>query len=231
MDDPPRKPNPDDHYEPVSRSVGQVQPAPRQPGQLPMDAAVPGTSGTQTAQRKEEPSRSVQSMRPRGPQRMQQRPLVPGQVPARGLSPGASASPGITGVGHAPQPDLRRSLGLKFGGQISITSNEQSPGRSGSESGVSITKMKDDGAVGSPVSIRDHQRVTSQSYAQSRGRHSSLEQPVEVKEEPYEDEEAYDDEEEEEEEYNEYAGYDPYATADDPGIYEHTFEDEYAQEK
>ena len=54
-------------------------------------------------------------------------------------------------------------MGLKFGGQISITSSGNQPGASKKagqltpvdNQGVSVTKMKGDVAVGTPVSIKD----------------------------------------------------------------------------
>ena len=69
---------------------------------------------------------------------------------------------------HPPnRPDLQK-LGLKFGGQISITSTGNQGGKRGGGAGgpggggggvdaqgVSITKLKGDMPVGSPVSIRD----------------------------------------------------------------------------
>ena len=60
---------------------------------------------------------------------------------------------------HGPQrPDLQR-LGLKFGGQISITSTANQAkamaGGAGDGTGVSITKLKGDIPVGSPVNIRE----------------------------------------------------------------------------
>lgn len=77
-------------------------------------------------------------------------------VPAAGSSSGGDA--------HQPpnRPDLQK-LGLKFGGQISITSTGnqgkrggQGGGGGGTDAqGVSITKLKGDLPVGSPVSIRD----------------------------------------------------------------------------
>ena len=55
------------------------------------------------------------------------------------------------------KPDLQK-LGMKFGGQISITSSNQSPGgkkQGDGGQGVSVTKMKGDMMVGAPVSIKD----------------------------------------------------------------------------
>ena len=55
------------------------------------------------------------------------------------------------------KPDLQK-LGMKFGGQISITSSNQHPGKkAGGEAGqgVSVMKMKGDQQVGGPVSIKD----------------------------------------------------------------------------
>jgi hypothetical protein len=91
-----------------------------------------------------------------------------------GNKPGMMSGPSGLGVGSGPpnRPDLQK-LGLKFGGQISITStgNQQQGGKRGGSGGpgggggqggpgvdaqgVSITKLKGDMPVGSPVSIRD----------------------------------------------------------------------------
>jgi len=73
---------------------------------------------------------------------------------------GAKKSAGADGAPGAVKPDLQK-LGLKFGGQISITSTGNQAKRGGQggagadTSGVSVTKLKGDVPVGSPVSIRD----------------------------------------------------------------------------
>merc|ERR1719189_2002483 len=57
-----------------------------------------------------------------------------------------------------PKPDLQK-LGMKFGGQISITStgNQAKKSNRGDNDGqgVSVTKLKGDVPVGGPVSIKD----------------------------------------------------------------------------
>ena len=65
--------------------------------------------------------------------------------------------------GPEEKPDLQK-LGLKFGGQISITSSGNQPGAAkkpgqpapvDNNQGVSVTKMKGGVPVGDPVSIKD----------------------------------------------------------------------------
>ena len=73
--------------------------------------------------------------------------------------------------GPEEKPDLQK-LGLKFGGQISITSSgNQQPGASkkpgqpapvDNNQGVSVTKMKGDVPEGDPVSIKDVKRRRGQ---------------------------------------------------------------------
>ena len=99
--------------------------------------------------------------------------------------------------GPEEKPDLQK-LGLKFGGQISITSSGNQPGSTkkppsqptvgDNNQGVSVTKMKGDVPVGVPVSIKDAK--TKQGPSKSSGESSKTEteeaeQPS-VKEEPSE---------------------------------------------
>ena len=112
--------------------------------------------------------------------------------------------------GQGPRPDLKK-LGLKFGGQISITSSDQGPSRrSETGHGVSIMKLKGDVPVGSPVSMKDaalrpggrtpqHQPSTSGSQPQQ----SDQGLPVEVKQEPVEQYEGDEENEELQQDFDE----------------------------
>ena len=179
-----------------------VQPTSRQGGlNSPMQPEVSGMGHTRPQSRtssSDEP-RAGPSV-PRGPMRQQGRPSFAGasQSPAR---PGPSnMRPGQGSGSGNSSSDLKRSLGLKFGGHISITSSEQSPRRSGDSKGVSIMKYKE---------------RSNPTPGHHRQQHQPEPLPVEVKEEPMEEEveeEAFEDEEEfddaygdfEEEEYEEY---------------------------
>jgi hypothetical protein len=117
-----------------------------------------------------------------------------GGTPGQGLGVGSGAVPIAGGSGHTSggpgggagvdhhhhhppppnRPDLQK-LGLKFGGQISITSTGNQGKRGGAgggggggtdAQGVSITKLKGDMPVGSPVSIRD---ATNKQQQQQQG--------------------------------------------------------------
>lgn len=117
------------------------------------------------------------------------------------------------------KPDLQK-LGLKFGGQISITSsgNQGKRGNQGGagidNQGVSVTKLKGDVPVGSPVSIRDAAHKTGQGRATpSQGEASKSEsqpdsQGAAVKEEPKEfvEEEEVDAEAQDAEDFGDYDG-------------------------
>lgn len=122
-----------------------------------------------------------------------------------GFRPGQKPS-GEKGPDGQPKPDLQK-LGLKFGGQISITStgNQGKKGASGGTGpgdtqGVSVTKLKGDVPVGSPVSIRDathtrggQGRITpgqgSGGESSKRGGEGEADSQSTVKEEPKEFEE------------------------------------------
>ena len=100
--------------------------------------------------------------------------------------------------GPEEKPDLQK-LGLKFGGQISITSSGNQPGATkkppslpvaagDNNQGVSVTKMKGDVPVGVPVSITDAK--TKQGTSKGAGESSKAEtdqaEVPNVKEEPSE---------------------------------------------
>ena len=97
-------------------------------------------------------------------------------------------NPGPSSVGEH-RPDLQK-LGLKFGGQISITSTGQGKKMmgSGDGTGVSITKLKGDMPVGSPVNIREtgqrQQEVSSGQPKQGDPAQQIKTEPGQVKEEP-----------------------------------------------
>lgn len=115
------------------------------------------------------------------------------------------------------KPDLQK-LGLKFGGQISITStgNQGKRGNQGGagadNQGVSVTKLKGDVPVGSPVSIRDATNKPGAGRATpSQGEASKAEgqpdsQGSAVKEEPKEfvEEEEVDAEAQDAEDFGDY---------------------------
>jgi len=136
------------------RPVGQVAPAQRS-----TDSPAPSKSENKTGQ----PSTSGEGFRnmpsPRGGRGRGGPQIGQGRGFAR---PGDAAKKpgGADGAPGAPKPDLQK-LGLKFGGQISITSTGNQAkrgnqgGAAGDNQGVSVTKLKGDVPVGSPVSIRD----------------------------------------------------------------------------
>merc|ERR1719189_1944829 len=80
-----------------------------------------------------------------------------------------------------PKPDLQK-LGMKFGGQISITStgNQAKKSDRGNDGqGVSVTKLKGDVPVGAPVSIKDAKGNKEKGESSKQGEAEST-----VKEEP-----------------------------------------------
>jgi hypothetical protein len=104
-------------------------------------------------------------------------------------------------------PDMvQKSLGLKFGGKISVTSSELSPRRSTDRPGVSITKMKGDTLVGPSVGVRDHRMQQQQHLRAGPSHQATSSQQVEVKQEPVDADEQYEDED-----FDEYSHYDQYA--------------------
>ncbi len=154
---------------PPGGNMGRGGPPPHHPG-FPR----PGSSGGMLAGNKPAPP-------PPGPSGAS----AVGGTPGQGLGVGSGAVPIAGGSGHTSggpgdgggvdhhhhhppppnRPDLQK-LGLKFGGQISITSTGNQGKRGGAgggggggggtdAQGVSITKLKGDMPVGSPVSIRD----------------------------------------------------------------------------
>jgi len=128
------------------RPVGQVAPAQRN-----TDSPAPSkTEGKPVSSSGEPGYRNLPS--PRGG-RGRGSPIGRGQ----GFRPGGPKM-GEKGADGQPKPDLQK-LGLKFGGQISITSTGNQGKRGGmgggDTQGVSVTKLKGDVPVGAPVSIRD----------------------------------------------------------------------------
>eukprot|EP00092_Neocalanus_flemingeri_P082038 GFUD01102601.1.p1 GENE.GFUD01102601.1~~GFUD01102601.1.p1 ORF type:complete len:647 (-),score=192.59 GFUD01102601.1:563-2503(-) len=181
------------------RPVGQVAPAQRStdspaPSKTESKATQPSTSG--------DGFRNMPS--PRGG-RGRGGPQI-GQMGRGGFNrPGAGAKnpAGADGAPGVVKPDLQK-LGLKFGGQISITStgNQAKRGNQGGagadNSGVSVTKLKGDVPVGSPVSIRDAANAKAgagrATPSQGEASKSEAQADSQVKEEPKE----FVDEEEEE---------------------------------
>jgi len=191
----------------VDKPVGQVAPAQRsssssrEPGPAPVPSKPPTPIESHQRPPSADGNRGMASgrmVRGRG-----------GPMMGRGMSRGGPhggphmrPGPGQEG----PRPDLQK-LGLKFGGQISITSTGNQARRAagqqqqqqggvpvmdmgamGGAPGVSITKLKGDNPVGSPVSIRDVNNRpgggnTPQSQAGSTPGRGEQEGPI-VKEEP-----------------------------------------------
>merc|ERR1712126_378465 len=101
-------------------------------------------------------------------------------------------------MGGEGKPDLQQ-LGMKFGGQISITSSNQAPGgkkQAGGQDGgqgVSVMKMKGDVQVGNAVSIKDatstkgNSKTNSVSGGESSRADSNNQEQPNVKEEPRDD--------------------------------------------
>jgi len=189
------------------RPVGQVAPAQRStdspaPSKSDNKTTQPGTSG--------DGFRNVPS--PRGGRGRGMNPI------GRGGFNRPGAAPQRVGPDGAPiKPDLQK-LGLKFGGQISITSSGNqgkrgSQGGAGADNqGVSVTKLKGDVPVGSPVSIRDATNKPGQGRATpAQGEASKSEgqpdsQGAAVKEEPKEfvEEEEVDAEAQDAEDFGDY---------------------------
>jgi len=183
------------------KPVGQVAPAQRSigPGHSPAPAPPkPQQTPNDNNQRPPSAERSGAPMAPGRPVRGR------GAMMGRGMSRPHGAPHMRPGPGQeGPRPDLQK-LGLKFGGQISITSTgnqarrlaQQQGGAAGGPTvvevggaapGVSITKLKGDIPVGSPVSIRDATTrpggATPHSQAGSTPGRGDPDGPV-VKEEP-----------------------------------------------
>ncbi len=194
----------------ASRPVGQVQPALRSEKQQ------------QPEQQKSEAELSQTKMRPQplqdepraGPSGTSRRPSSQPSREQPRTGSLRSIRPPARSPHHHGGDDLKKRLGLTFGGQISITSSDQSPSRGtgarlsdggGVPAGVSVTKYKGDLPVGGPVSVKD----VSAQRQHSRGSQQQQEM-VEVKVEPADEEEAepYDDEEEDFEEGGQYGDYD-----------------------
>lgn len=119
--------------------------------------------------------------------------------------------PGGKGRDGEPKPDLQK-LGMKFGGQISITSTGNQAGkksdRGNDGQGVSVTKLKGDVPIGAPVSIKDA-KGKEKGETSKQGEAEST-----VKEEPKEFEEEEGVGEEVEEETGETVGSDDFGNYD-----------------
>merc|ERR1719150_3166600 len=107
----------------------------------------------------------------------------------RGVPMGRGYPLGRGGKGKdgEPKPDLQK-LGMKFGGQISITStgNQAKKSDRGNDGqGVSVTKLKGDVPVGAPVSIKDAKGSKEKGESSKQGEAEST-----VKEEPKDFDEA-----------------------------------------
>lgn len=147
------------------KPVGQVAPAQRTigPGHSPAPAPAPAKPQP-TNDNNQRPSSADgnRGMAAGRPVRGRGAPMMGRGMPRPHGGPHMRPGPGQEG----PRPDLQK-LGLKFGGQISITSTGNQARRAaqqqggaaavevGGAPGVSITKLKGDIPVGSPVSIRD----------------------------------------------------------------------------
>ncbi len=118
------------------RPVGQVAPVRVGDGHVTNRASQPSTSAAG------DPVRALAANRGRG----------------RGQPPAGRGQIRRPGGQEEDKPDLQK-LGMKFGGQISITSSNQPQGKkSGSGDGgqgLSVMKMKGNEHVGGPVSIKD----------------------------------------------------------------------------
>lgn len=211
------------------KPIGQVQPAPRgsqqqmkaaemetpPPQPRPLPVVPPTGSRPQPLGPGSSPSTSAGA--PRGPQRLQ-RPF-PGAGRGRPLPQGSA-------------PDIKR-LGMKYGGQISITSSDSNPSPSSSASvvssaapppprkeggegpsgmGISITKMKGDVPVGNPHGMNPRPGPSS-----SRGSAASAVPDVMVKQEPEEEEGYLEDEDEMAHEYGDEGDYDDAAEVSGSG--------------
>jgi len=189
------------------RPVGQVAPAQRS-----TDSPAPSKSENKTTQ----PGTSGDGFRnmpsPRGGRGRGGPPMGRG-----GFNRPGEGAKKIGPDGAPIKPDLQK-LGLKFGGQISITStgNQGKRGNQGGagadNQGVSVTKLKGDVPVGSPVSIRDATNKPGAGRATpSQGEASKTEgqpdsQGPAVKEEPKEfvEEEEVDAEAQDAEDFGDY---------------------------
>ena len=257
--------------EAAKRPVGQVQPRPKpvakqehlhmQGDPLGMSSRRQDPLGSPRAAREET---RQGDLRP-GPssggcpgQRLrQQRPFAHhggrGEGPAAATTATAAAVAGrAAGV---PQQDLKRSLGLKFGGQISITSSEQqssSPrhlplgqGVSMYKGSVSLGSLLVQGSAKGRAAVlsKPHTQQSSQpqkQQCQPQQQHQQQQQPlqqeqpqppVKVKQEPEEAEEAsYEEGYEHEEEYgnDDFAGMEEYEMGEEEG--EGMFDEEEGEE-
>ena len=147
--------------------------------------------------------------------------------PMQRLHPSTHPGPShqMSGQAGPHRPDLQK-LGLKFGGQISITSTANQGKASaggGDGTGVSITKLKGDVPVGSPVNIRESgQNKHDQSLPKVEDPQIKTE-PGQVKEEPKDfDPDMGDgaDREGEEGEYEEYEEFEGDGVYQGDGVYE-----------
>lgn len=157
------------------RPVGQVAPVRVGDGHALARASQPSTSAAG------DPVRAVAANRGRGR----------GQPPA---GRGQIRRPG--GQETEDKPDLQK-LGMKFGGQISITSSNQPQGKKSGPGdggqGLSVVKMKGNEHVGGPVSIKDATSNKNGSSQPSSSGESSKAESVQaatpsVKEEPKDNE-------------------------------------------
>lgn len=177
------------------------------------------------------PPMQVQGQGMPGMQGVQSMPVGP-NMPS---GPSMSAGPGMVGPGlksHSgpshpldpgvPRPDLQK-LGLKFGGQISITSTgnqgKKMMGGPGDGTGVSITKLKGEMSMASPLNIRDPGQKTGPEQVQIKPEDpGQIKTEPGVKEEPKEFEPDMEDgmERGEEGEFEEYAEEEEY---ENDGVY------------
>ena len=146
------------HPKEQARPVGQVAPAQR--STTPKSDHDPVQRMTPSEDRRGPPPHRGGRGRgmPMG-RGMPPRPGMPRPHQGPPQHPGPSHHGGRGGHGAEPhRPDLQK-LGLKFGGQISITSTgnqgKKMAGGPGDGQGVSIVKLKGDVPVGSPVNIRE----------------------------------------------------------------------------